>query len=219
MANYAKVIKKILKWEGGYAGNIDGMTCTMKGVTLATYRKFFGKDKNCKDLIDICESDYSRILLEIDKIEQYQAGYGKDKEKLKPYDGCFLDLVRAGVIYRPPKDAIFDFVNAVLDRDPNLAENLLEQSYAVGEANMVLLSVLYNSFRNLLQVQTANAKDVGKQCGLNGFQIKNVKPYVGNYSVSELIHALRVIRKVEMGIKTGRISDEVSVQYVLVNVI
>jgi lysozyme family protein len=64
MANYAKVIKKILKWEGGYAGNIDGMTCTMKGVTLATYRKFFGKDKNCKDLIGITQTEWDLIFKE-----------------------------------------------------------------------------------------------------------------------------------------------------------
>ena len=64
MANYAKVIKKILKWEGGYAGNIDGMTCTMKGVTLATYRKFFGKDKNCKDLKGITQAEWDLIFKE-----------------------------------------------------------------------------------------------------------------------------------------------------------
>ena len=64
MANYAKVIKKILKHEGGYCGNIDGMTCTMKGVTLATYRKFFGKDKNCKDLKGITQAEWDLIFKE-----------------------------------------------------------------------------------------------------------------------------------------------------------
>ena len=37
MAIYTKLTPIVLKWEGGYAGNIDGMTCTMKGVTLAAY--------------------------------------------------------------------------------------------------------------------------------------------------------------------------------------
>jgi len=56
------MIKKVLKWEGGYAGNIDGMTCTMKGVTLATYRKYFGKDKNCKDLKEITQAEWNYIF-------------------------------------------------------------------------------------------------------------------------------------------------------------
>ena len=62
MAVYTKVIKKILKWEGGYAGNIDGATCTMKGVTLATYRKFFGNEKNCKDLKEITQAEWDYIF-------------------------------------------------------------------------------------------------------------------------------------------------------------
>ena len=49
MASYKKLKPIVLKWEGGYAGNIDGMICTMKGVTLATFRKYFGKSKTCKD--------------------------------------------------------------------------------------------------------------------------------------------------------------------------
>ena len=64
MAKYTKVIKKILKWEGGYAGNIDGMTCTMKGVTLAAYRKFFGKEKTCKDLKEITQAEWDLIFKE-----------------------------------------------------------------------------------------------------------------------------------------------------------
>ena len=62
MAKYTKLIGKVLKHEGGYAGNIDGMTCTMKGVTLATYRKYFGKDKNCKDLKEITDSEWEHIF-------------------------------------------------------------------------------------------------------------------------------------------------------------
>ena len=64
MAKYTKLIQKVLKWEGGYAGNIDGMTCTMKGVTLATYRKFFGSDKNCKDLKEITQAEWDLIFKE-----------------------------------------------------------------------------------------------------------------------------------------------------------
>lgn len=64
MAKYTKLIQKVLKWEGGYAGNIDGMTCTMKGVTLATYRKFFGSDKTCKDLKEITQAEWDLIFKE-----------------------------------------------------------------------------------------------------------------------------------------------------------
>lgn len=64
MAKYTKLVAKILKHEGGYCGNIDGMICTMKGVTLATYRKFFGSDKNCKDLKEITQAEWDLIFKE-----------------------------------------------------------------------------------------------------------------------------------------------------------
>jgi lysozyme family protein len=63
MATYTKVIKKILKWEGGFA-NIPGDTggATNKGVTLATYRRFFGNEKNCKDLKEITQAEWDYIF-------------------------------------------------------------------------------------------------------------------------------------------------------------
>ena len=63
MADYRKLKPIILKWEGGYAGNIDGMTCTMKGVTLATFRKYFGSRKNCIDLKNITDNQWDTIFI------------------------------------------------------------------------------------------------------------------------------------------------------------
>lgn len=62
MSDYKKLIPIILKWEGGYAGNIDGQICTNKGVTLATYRNYFGKDKTCKDLKNITDEQWETIF-------------------------------------------------------------------------------------------------------------------------------------------------------------
>ena len=56
-------LKKIVrKWEGEYAGNIDGQTCTMRGVTLATFRSYYGKDKTCTDLKNISEEQWDNIF-------------------------------------------------------------------------------------------------------------------------------------------------------------
>lgn len=62
MADYKQLKPIVLKYEGGYAGNIDGMTCTMKGVTLATFRKYFGKNKTCKDLKNITDWQWDYIF-------------------------------------------------------------------------------------------------------------------------------------------------------------
>lgn len=171
-------------------------------------------DKHKDKLIDVCEGYYGRIQIELNKCYHYM-----NEAELHGYDmyleEALDDLIDDGTIQTPAYDAIFDFVSAVLDRDVELAYNLLEQAYAVGEANMVLLSVLYNNFRALLQVQSGK----NSESGLTGWQIKNVVHYIDRYSTGELIHALRVLRQCEFGIKRGRIRDEITVHYFLANVI
>lgn len=167
-------------------------------------------DSICRRLIEACDNDYGRILSELDKAHHYcsheavRADYVIEK---------FLD---DGTIYRNPKDAIFDFVSAVLERSPAKAYDLLQQSKAVGEANMVLISVLYNNFKTLLQVKSGKS---WKELGINGFVAKNLLPFKDNYTNGEIVHALRLLREIEKGIKTGAIPDELSVEYFLVQVI
>ena len=64
MADYRQLIPIILKYEGGYAGNIDGKICTMKGVTLETYRRYFGRQKTCKELRGISNAEWEYIFKE-----------------------------------------------------------------------------------------------------------------------------------------------------------
>lgn len=155
-------------------------------------------------LMELCEQDYGRCLLEIDKIN-------RSTKSLK-------ELIKDGTIYVPPKDAIFDFTDAVLARKPKKALDYLSDCEAINEPNMRLISVLYNNFRSLLQVQTVNQSSIAKSTGLTGWQIKNVKKHIDNYSDEELIDILRLLRSVERGIKIGEIEDTISVQYCLANI-
>lgn len=169
---------------------------------------------NCERLIDICENDYSRILLEIDKIKSFIT--------FLPECDCnkvFEQFVEDGTIYQPPKDAIFELVDAILKRQVNRVYNLLEQCYAVGEANMVILSVLFNNARQVLQVQSCKSADIAKSTGLTSWQVKCAKEKCGYYTNGELVNILRVIQKVQKGIITGQIEDSLAVEYLLVNIL
>lgn len=177
-------------------------------------------DENCQRLIEICEHDYGRCLLEIDKIKRYYLYHQIATDRFGVnYDVSFQELLKDGTIYQPPYDAIFDLVAAILDRKVNKAFDLLEQSYAVGEATMVMLSVLYNNAKAVLQVQTYKGDNLSRATGLTGWQIKNAKPHVRKYSDKELIHMMQMIQKVESGIKTGQIEDEIAMPYLLVSVL
>jgi len=179
-------------------------------------------ESNLQRLIDICEHDYGRILLEIDKIKRYVStdrplfGHGKQSTE---EDCCFEMLVKDGTIYEPPYDAIFDLVDAILDRKVNRAFDLLQQSYAVGEATMVMLSVLYTNAKAVLQVQTYHGDKITEGTGLTGWQIMNAKKHVGKYADGDLIYILQLCQKLESGIKTGRIEEEFAMQYLLTHIL
>lgn len=168
----------------------------------------------CKKLIEICESDYGRILLEIDKIKQYTIGMDYTLDD-KIWNHVFDELLECGAIYVPPYDAIFDFVDAVLKHQINKAFELLYQSYAVGEAIMVLLSVLYNNARQVLQVQQCNRKDIEKATGLTAWQVKCAKEKSGYFESQDLMFLLRLIQSCESGIKQGKIEEFIAVEYIL----
>lgn len=171
-------------------------------------------DKNCYRLIDACEHDYGRILLEIDKIQNFMVF-----AEFHQYD-CTTDeavdvLFEDGTIYTPPHDAIFDFVGAFLDREPITAFRLLEECYSIGEPPLRLLLVMYNNTRTLLMIQSSGTT---KGLGLNGFQIKNVIDYKGRYANGELVKILKLIREAEKGIKVGTMPAEYSVESIMVRV-
>lgn len=175
-------------------------------------------DVNSSKLIEVCENSYNRILLEIDKIKHLKNAVSCDIIDYT-HDKAFKDLLFDGVIYQPPKDAIFDFVDAVCRRQSKKSFNLLQQSYSVGESSMVLLSVLYTNFKQIFQVQSYRGDNIAKATGLTPFQVKLAKEKAGKYSLQELENILKLIRRIEKSIKTGEIDESVSVEYLLVNIL
>lgn len=63
MANAEKAMPIILKWEGGYSDHPnDSGGCTMRGITIGTFRRYYGKDKTCDDLRRISDDQWLHIF-------------------------------------------------------------------------------------------------------------------------------------------------------------
>lgn len=176
-----------------------------------TLVKYIQKDvplstANCKRLIDICESNYSQILLELDKIKVFNGD---------PND-VFHNLLDSGAIHVPARDAIFDFIDAVLKHKNRLAYELLEEAYASGEFTLNLLSNLYNNARYVLQVQTyCGGGKLTEVTGLTPFQVKLANERKNVYSDDKLVQLMKLTQDAELGIKTGKIEEQFAVDYVL----
>ena len=188
--------------------------CEFKHLEPRVLQKYIQKEidlsaHNCKKLMEICEYDYGRCLLEIDKIKKFGEKVFYEANK------SFESLLADGTIYQPPKDAIFDFVDAVLRHEVNKSFELLQECLNVGEATMVMLSVLFSNTKNVLQVQACNSNDVSKATGLTGWEIKLAKEKLGYYDIDYLVYMLRQIQKIESGIKQGTIDEDIAMNYLL----
>ena len=63
MADFKNLIPIIKKWEGGYANHpLDKGGCTNSGVTISTYRFYYGKGKTCTDLKNMKEEEWNYIF-------------------------------------------------------------------------------------------------------------------------------------------------------------
>ena len=167
-------------------------------------------DTDCRKLMEVCEYDYGRCLLEVDKIKRFNP---------KNPDKAFCDLLKSGVIYQPPKDAIFDFVDAILDNKVNLSFELYHQCLGVGEAVMVMITVLYNNAKAVLQVQSCKSSDIGKSTGLTGWQIKNAQKHLRKRTNGDLIYIMERCQKSQQAIVTGVVDEEFIMEDLLTRIL
>ena len=81
MANFNVFLRKLLRLEGGYVNHKnDRGGCTNKGVTLNTFKKYYGSVMDCDDLRNITEDQVGYI---------YKNGY---------WDPCWGDKIQCSKI-------------------------------------------------------------------------------------------------------------------------
>ena len=176
-------------------------------------------DENAQKLVELCESDYSRILLEIDKINIYHTRVSAEKVANK-YDWAFNELLEQGVIYQPIGDITFKLTDAVLRGELNTTEKYLKMAIEKEESPILVLSVLYTGFHNMLMVMDlgSNKKDASKRTGLTPFQVGQATKNIGGYKREEVKRALFIIQDVESGIKTGKYDMKTAMQYAILEI-
>lgn len=177
-------------------------------------------------LAEVCECNYNRIMLECDKVKNYV--HGKQSELLQDglyddslsYGNAIYRLLEKGIIYQPIGDITFKFTDAILTRNFSETAKYLRQARLKAEPEIMVLSILYNGFKQILMVQGLgkDQSEPVKRTGLTAWQVKMAKEKQGHYSISELVNALKVIRFAEKGIKTGQLETDVSLEYVIANI-
>ena len=169
-------------------------------------------NENASRLSNKVSGSYDLAMLEIEKINSLAKILN-----ITP-DESFEKLCREGVIYQPEETNVFEFTDAVCSYDVELAFKLADILRDNNVSAINILGTLYNSIKSVLLIQCCEGNEISKTTGLDNRQIYFNKKYVGNYSTSALVSAVKLIANVIDGIKNGWIDEKYSVYYTLVNI-
>lgn len=177
-------------------------------------------EENASKLITWCNYDYGRILMEIDKIQQW-VNYYTDKEGTPNTDSAFKLLNKQGLFYKEIGDITFELTNAVLGGYSETAIQKLDEAKRKGEPAMMIASILYTGFRNLLAYQGLgnNKKGAMERTGMTKGELYGCTKNVGGYSIPEVKRNMLFCQQVEAGIKMGTIDEDIALEYLVLHCI
>ena len=176
-------------------------------------------DENSSKLISYCNNDYGRILMEIDKIWQAQSSRLSNFNINLDSNDCFEELDKQGLFHKEIGDITFELTDAVLGGYPEKAIQKLDEAKRKGEPAMMIASILYNGFRNLLAYQGlgSNKKDATERTGLSKGDIWRCSKNVGGYSIEEVKRNMLICQNIESGIKTGTVDEDIALEYLVLS--
>lgn len=174
-------------------------------------------DENSRKLISYCNNDYGRILMEIDKIWQVQSSRLSNFNINLDSNDCFEELDKQGLFHKEIGDITFELTDAVLGGYPELAIKKLDEAKRKGEPAMMIASILYNGFRNLLAYQGLGSNKQGavERTGLSKGDIWGCSKNVGGYSIEEVKRNMLICQNIESGIKTGSVDEDIALEYLV----
>jgi DNA polymerase III delta subunit len=171
-------------------------------------------EKNSSKLVEYCNYDYGRILMEIDKIRQYSS-----VRTDLTIDSCFVQLDKQGLFHKEIGDITFELTNAVLGGYPETAIQKLDEAKRKGEPAMMIVSILYNGFRNLLAYQGLGSNKQGamERTGMTKGELYGCTKNVGGYSIVEVKRNMLKCQEIEAGIKMGTIDEDIALEYAVLS--
>jgi DNA polymerase III delta subunit len=171
-------------------------------------------EKNSSKLVEYCNYDYGRILMEIDKVKQYSS-----VRTDLTIDSCFVQLDKQGLFHKEIGDITFELTNAVLGGYPETAIQKLDEAKRKGEPAMMIVSILYNGFRNLLAYQGLGSNKQGamERTGMTKGELYGCTKNVGGYSIAEVKRNMLKCQEIEAGVKMGTIDEDIALEYAVLS--
>ena len=166
-----------------------------------------------RKVVNRCDNDYSKVLMGMRKLEILSRIEGKNINHI------YEKAIKDNLIPISNENILYDLIDCVLDEDIESVWMFLDMLKFSNESNLKLIGMIYTNLKNLMLVQSCKKGDnISQKTGLENWIINRMKDFIGVYETSTLVKSLKYLRDSEMGIKTGGIDENISLENSLINI-
>jgi DNA polymerase-3 subunit delta len=160
------------------------------------------QEKALEKLIDFVGNDLWRMSKELEKIYNYS------KEEIKEED---IEKLVSPVF----DNNIFETIDAIAKKEKNRAITLIKHHVENGDSVPYIFSMIAFQFKNIISVK--DSKNIYK-IGMNPYVLRKSLSQAKNFSIEELKNIYKRIVLLDTDIKTGRISPETALDFLIFDI-
>lgn len=200
--------------KAGYASEMKTPTASMLEKWVTKICKEEGKKiekPTIHFLVSHMGADMMMLKNELDKL----IGYCYDRNEITVEDVKAVCISQA-------VDKLYNMIDAISIKDQKKALVLYHDLLVLREPAMRILFNLTNHFRALMELSMMSHKEykydeLASLCGIPVFSVKKDKEQAKRYTYEQLRHMVEMCQMTDQNIKTGRVSDVVGVELLIVD--
>lgn len=191
------------------------------------------KKKGENDLLSFVQEMFKKENIKIDNGTSFYfiRSVGTDMNSLKKEAEKLFSLKKnEGIVYKEDIDnictksletKIFDLVDAIGEKRIDRALEIYNNLLMLKQSPLRILSMIDRQFRMILQCKYlakggASNNNIASAIGANGFVVKEYIRQSSNFSNMSLLNAIKDCLNCDVDIKTGKISEELGVEMIIV---
>lgn len=166
--------------------------------------------QNMELFLERTGTDMSRISSELEKLICYCAD-----------DEIISREAILAVTSELLENRIFEMIRAITEKNQKKALDMYYDLLALKEPPMRILFLIARQYNQLLQIRELSSQGLGQneiasRAGIQSFVVRNSLPIAKKYSISYLRQAVEEMVRMETDVKSGKITDTLSVELLIV---
>ena len=168
---------------------------------------------NIDNLVEWCGHSYSRLMSELDKVKTLSIALKITQ------DEAFDLLVGENGIYKEKQFDVFEYTNQILSRNAYKCYSDFEFVKAQ-QQEILIVGLLGASFKNMVLLKNdGGGKGVCDRTGLTSWQIKCAIDFDKYFNIDECERNLLLLQDTEVKIKTGVLTPDIALNYILAEIL